>query len=187
MEPSGRDRDLTLLLQRVSGGDTAARADLFGALYPELRRIAELRMRSERDDHTLQSTALVNEFFLQMARQRDFLWRDRQHFLAVASQAMRCLLIDYARAHKAQRRGGGLKLWIDDFDMAGRDPVDVLVINDLLAKLAAEEPRMARVVEFRCFGGLSNGEIAEILEIDDRTVRRDWQVARAWLRGQLMR
>jgi len=182
--PSGED--VTLLLQKIALGDAGARSRLMGLMYPELRRIAETRMRSERADHTLQATALVNEFFLEMALQRDISWRDRKHFLAVASQAMRRFLIDYARAGQADKRGGGcVKLSLDGLDLPMGSEPDVLVINDLLDRLAAEEPRMASVVELHCFGGLSHSEVAGILGIDERTVRRDWQIAKAWLYGQM--
>jgi RNA polymerase sigma factor (TIGR02999 family) len=156
-------------------------------MYPELKRIAESRMRGERPDHTLQATALVSEFFLQLARRQDFVWQNRAHFLAVASQAMKCLLIDYARSHDAGKRGSGQPLiQIDALNLSKRDGgLDLLDFSRLLESLSEEEPRMARVVEMRCFGGLTNKEIAEVIGIDERTVKRDWQVGRAWLVVQL--
>jgi RNA polymerase sigma factor (TIGR02999 family) len=181
--------DVTLLLRRLEAGELQARGELVSAMYPELKRIAEARMRSERPDHTMQPTALVNEFFLEIARTDGINWRDRKHFLAVASQVMRRYLIDYARAHSAERRGGNaIKLRLNDLELGVEDgdgALDPLIISELLDKLAAEEPRMAEVVEMRCFGGLSHGEIAEVLGIDERTVKRDWQIARAWLYGHL--
>jgi RNA polymerase sigma factor (TIGR02999 family) len=160
---------------------------LIALIYPELRRIAEVRMRSERVDHTLQPTALVNEFFIHLARQKNIAWKGRSHFLAVASKAMRRLLVDHARAHNAEKRGGGVcKLQLDAIDMhMGDTRLDALDVDRLLERLAAEEPRMAQVLEYRCFGGLTHSEIAEALGIDERTAKRDWQVARAWLIGQL--
>jgi RNA polymerase sigma factor (TIGR02999 family) len=179
--------DVTLLLRRWGTGELDARGELFSLLYPELRRIAECRFRSERRDHTLQPTALVSEFFLRLARQSHFTWRDRAHFLAVASQVMRRLLIDYARSHNAESHWGGLvRLEFEDIRVATcRGGIDAIEFDDLLDLLAAQEPRMARVAEMRCFGGLTHSEIAEALGVDERTVKRDWQVAGAWLRGKL--
>jgi RNA polymerase sigma-70 factor, ECF subfamily len=179
--------DVTALLHRWNQGDAGAQAELLARLYPELKRVAQARMRLERADHTWQPTALVNEFFLQLAAREDLSWKSRAHFLAVASRAMRCLLIDYSRNRRSIKRGGGrLKLQIDELMLPGHDDFyDFVEVNDLLDRLAAEEPRMAQVVELRCFGGLTHGEIAETLGIDERTAKRDWQVARAWLFGQL--
>jgi len=130
----------------------------------------------------------VNEFFLEMARNQDVVWENRAHFLAVASQAMRRFLIDYARAHKANRRGGSAtKLQLDGLDLAQNDlhadqgdALDLVIVSELLDRLASEEPRMAEVVDMKCFGGLTYAEIGEVLHIDERTAKRDWQVARAW-------
>ena len=181
----GNSGEVTLLLERVAQGDLEARSSLMAAVYPELKRIAEFRIRNERQDHTLQATALVNELFLEMARSKSLNWRNRKHFLAVASQAMRRFLIDYAKAHRAERRGGGLrKLELDSLDLR-QEPYDGFVVGELLEALGAEEPRMAQVVDMHCFGGLTYDEIGEVLGIDARTAKRDWQVARAWLQGQL--
>jgi RNA polymerase sigma factor (TIGR02999 family) len=179
--------DVTILLRRIAQGDAEARSRLIDLIYPELKRLAEHRMRSERSDHTLQPSALVNEFFLEMVRWNAAKCRDRTHFLAVASQAMRRFLIDHARARNAQRRGGGMPLI--EFPGLGLQPgpIDAVVLDDLLRRLAAEEPRMAQVVDMRCFGGLTHAEIGAALGIDERTAKRDWQVARAWLRSQLVR
>ena len=146
-------------------------------------------MRTERADHTLQPTALVNEFFLQMARRGPLSFGSRSHFLAAASEAMRRLLIDYARAHRSSKRGGNsFRVQLDELALPEQSrEVDVVEIGELLEKLAAEEPRMAQVVEMRCFGGLTFREIGEALNLDERTAKRDWQVARAWLFGQLRR
>jgi RNA polymerase sigma factor (TIGR02999 family) len=155
-------------------------------MYPELKRIAEAQMRRERVDHTLQPTALVNELFLEIVQAHAARWQDRNHFLAVASQAMRRFLIDHARAHTAARRGGNsIKLRLTDLDLPVDGVFDSTGIGELLDRLAREEPRMARVVEMHCFGGLNFAEIAEVLDINERTAKRDWQVARAWLYGHL--
>lgn len=186
-DPHASPADITGILQRWSAGDQQAREELIGYMYPELKKIAKARMRSERDDHTLQATALVSEFFLQLARREDIVWQNRGHFLATAAQAMKRLLIDHARARRSAKRGSGeplLTLEFPDRDKASH-PIDILDFNRHLDRLWAEEPRMAQVVELHCFGGLTHAEIAEVIGLDARTVRRDWQVARAWLVGHL--
>jgi RNA polymerase sigma-70 factor, ECF subfamily len=179
--------EITELLRKWSSEEPAVRSELIVLLYPELRRIAEARMRSERRDHTLQPTALVNEFFLRLARQEKLRWRNREHFLAVASRAMLNLLIDYARSHNAPSNGGDVfKVQLDGLDVQGYESgIDPVLIGDLLDRLASQEPRMAKVVEMHCFGGLTFDEIALILKVDSKTAKRDWQMARAWLRGKL--
>ena len=163
------------------------RARLVTLLYPELKRIAEMHMRRERRDHTLQATALVSEFFVHAARQRNFSASNRTHFLMAASEAMRRLLVDYARAHKTEKRGGRVaRLQLDGVDAPRHDGTfEILEIDELLGSLAAEDERMARIVELKFFGGLNNTEIGDALGIHERTVKRDWQVARAWLYARL--
>lgn len=179
--------DATQLLNELNAGGEEIRSQLIEQLYPELRRIAEGRMRGERPDHTLQPTALVSEFFLQLARHGPLSFQGRAHFLAAASEAMRRFLIDYARAHRSEKRGGrSLRVQLEDFVLPSRAAdVDAVEIGDLLSRLADEEPRMARVVDMRCFGGLTFREIGDALGVDERTAKRDWQVARAWLFSQL--
>lgn len=169
--------------------DEDTRAELIEAVYPQLKQIAAGHMRRERADHTLQPTALVNEFFLVLAKQRKFTVNGRAHFLAIASRAMRRLLIDHARSHNAVRHGGAvMTVQLEPMQVPGYDPsFDMLEFDQLLNRLAAEEPRMAKVAELRCFGGLTFNEVAQVLSIDERTAKRDWQVARAWLFGQLTR
>lgn len=183
-EPSGGSHHADA---EVAAHTEAARNDLLTSLYPELKRIAEQRMRFERADHTLQPTALVSEIFVEFAKQAEFSVNDRAHFLAVASQAMRRLLIDHARSRAAEKRGGGwLRLQLDGLDIPGRaNEFDAIEIDDLLTKLAAEDPRMAKVLEMHCFGGLTFPEIGEALGVHEKTAKRDWQVAKAWLFGQL--
>lgn len=158
-------------------------------LYPELKRIAEAHMRRERRDHTLQATALVSEFFVHIARSPSFLPRTRTQFLIVASVAMRRLLVDYARARRAEKRGGELMR----VDIETADPAqaarfgDILEIDQLLSQLAVSDPRLAKIVELRFFGGLTNAEIGLALGVHERTVKRDWQIARAWLYSHLQR
>lgn len=180
--------DLPALLAEAET-NAEARDRVITLLYPELRRIAEAHMRRERRDHTLQATALVSEFFVHIARTPAFTTRTKAQFLMVASVAMRRLLVDYARSRKADKRGGQfVRVDIENADAAHAANVDELVAIDvLLSQLASTDPRMAQIVELRFFGGLTNVEIAETLGIHERTVTRDWQMARAWLYKRLRR
>ena len=165
------------------------RDHLVTLLYPELKRIAEAHMRRERRDHTLSSTALVSEFFVHIAKSPNFLPRTRTQFLIVASVAMRRLLVDYARARRAEKRGGErVRVDIENADPSEAPGfVDILEIDQLLSRLSEADARLARIVELRFFGGLTNAEIALALGVHERTVKRDWQVARAWLYSHLSR
>lgn len=177
------------LLERCVRREAGAFGNLAKSLYPELKRVAELRLRRERPDHTLQPTALVNEFYLEFARNTNATWKDRAHFLAVASRTMRRILIDYARAHNSQKRfGNAVRVQLDGLELGmDGDVMDFLEISDLLDQLENEEPRMAHVVEMKCYGGLTFREIGESLGVDERTAKRDWTVARAWLWAKLRR
>lgn len=169
--------------------DAEARGRALTLLYPELKRIAEAQMRNERRDHTLQATALVSEFFVEIARNPVITPRTRLQFLKLASVAMRRLLVDYARARHAQKRGGDLvRIDIETADVCRDAPsTDILEIDRLLEQLASEDARMAQVVELKFFGGLTSVEIADALGVTERTVKRDWQVARAWLYARMSR
>lgn len=163
------------------------RGRLFEIIYPELHQIAAYRMSRERKDHTLQPTALVNELFLRMASRDDLLWRSREHFLAIASAAMRRLLIDHARASGAAKRGGALE-WLTlhgDIPSVAPSIEQLMHLDELISQLAAQDPRAARVVELRCFGGLTFDEIATLLDINVRTAKRDWLIAIAWMHSRL--
>lgn len=179
--------DVTVLLRQWAAGDGESREKVIAALYPELRKIARSRMRSERQDHTLQATALVSEFFVDLARNENIAWNNRAHFLASASQIMRRLLVDYSRWHNAGKRGNGcLKVTLEGLAFPGYPGgLDMIDLDRHLTLLARDDDRMARVVEMRCFGGFTHREIGETLGVDERTVTRDWQVARAWLAGRL--
>lgn len=180
--------DSEMDMERRGAPDQEAGADLAGALYPELKRLAAGHMRHERPDHTLQATALVNELYLQLLRRPGATWTSRSHFLQAASQAMHRLLVDHARARKSQKRGGDwFRLSLEDTSepQHGRKSIEVLELDELLSRLSQLEPRMAKVVELRFFGGLTFVEVAEALGIDERTAKRDWALARVWLRGQL--
>ncbi|MBK8100994.1 MAG: sigma-70 family RNA polymerase sigma factor [Planctomycetes bacterium] len=176
---------ITVWLQRLRNGDAAAADQLLPMLYEELRDLAAHLMRGDRPGHTLQPTALVHEAWLKLERAlgngADV--RDRQHFLAVATKAMRQVLINHARDRRSQKRGGGAaRLPLDDcLDAVEAAVGDVVEIDDLLARLAVEHPRPAQVVEMRVFGGLLVEEVAAALQLAESTVKADWRFARAWL------
>jgi RNA polymerase sigma-70 factor (ECF subfamily) len=174
------------LLNATRRGDAAAYDRLLPLLYAELRAIAGKHMRGERPDHTLQPTALVHEAFLRLVGGSPAHFEDRTHFLRAASQAMRRVLVDHARARSAAKRSGDLRVTLDEA-IAGHDDriVDLLVLDDALTRLAAAEPRWARVVELRVFGGLEVPEVASALGISPATAKRDWQFAKGWLAREL--
>lgn len=178
---------VTQLLMEWTGGNRAALDRLMPLVYDELRRLAGGYLGRERRDHTLQPTALVNEAFLRLVDQRRIQWQGRAHFLALAATLMRQLLISHARKHQAAKRGsGGPRLTLLESDLAveARD-VDFLDLDRALSGLAALDPRQARVVELRYFGGLTVEETAAVLEVSPATVKLDWTFARAWLLREL--
>jgi RNA polymerase sigma-70 factor (ECF subfamily) len=175
--------DVSRLLSQMTAGDELAQAELMPLVYDELRRLARSYMRWERTDHTLQPTALVNEAYLRLAGGSPVSWKDRAHFFAVAAQLMRRILVDHARARRAGKRvGDGQRISLDAAAaFPAQKGIDPLALNEALDRLEKRDPRQARIVEMRFFGGLSEDEIAQHLGISARTVRRDWGVARAWL------
>ncbi len=177
---------VTLLLKAMHDGDSGAAERLLPLVYAELHRLAKGYMRRERDGHTLQPTALINEAFLRLAP-NPMDWQSRQHFIAVAATVMRRVLVDYARGRNAEMRGGGLQqVELEEAQAAGGErSIDVLALDEALARLAAREPRQARVVELRYFAGLGVEEIAALTGMAPRTVKRDWALARLWLFEQL--
>ncbi len=179
--------DVTLLLQQVRIGDKQAEADLMRLVYPELRRIAGRYLRREGMQHSLQPTALVNEAYLALAGQFVRGWQNRSHFFAVAAQLMRRILVDHARNRKAEKREGNRQKVELTEGLAFSDlQLDrVLAIDMALDRLAKFAPRGSQVVVLRFFGGLTEVEIAEVLQVHPRTVKRDWNVAKAWLYGEL--
>ena len=175
--------DLTLLLNRMQNGDRAAGEEAASRIYGELHRIASREMSRERPGHTLQTTALVNEAYLRLAAGGSLEIQSRGHFWAVASQQMRHILVDYARSAGAQRRGGGaLQIDLDEVQAGteGRS-LDLLLLDESLSELERIEPRAAKVVELRYFGGYTDKEVVEVLGVSLATVRRDWEYARSWL------
>jgi RNA polymerase sigma factor (TIGR02999 family) len=181
------ERDITELIADVRHGSEGAADDLFRRVYQELRRLAGSYMRRERPDHTLQPTALVHEAYMRLIDQRNLPGESRAHFFGVAASVMRRILIDHARAHRADKRGGrDIKVAIDNSAaMAVEHPESLLEVDRALERLAALDARQARVVELRFFAGLSVEEIAGVLGVGTRTVDRDWRIARGWLRRQL--
>ena len=161
--------------------------EFFPVVYEELRRIAHRELRHERTDHTLGTTALVHEAYLKLARLDRIRWQSRAHFLAVAAQAMRRVLVDYAVARRAQKRGGGhAPESLDDaVAMAEARGDELLALDDALRQLQALDERHARIVECRFFGGMSIEETAEALGVSPATVKREWTLARAWLNREL--
>ncbi len=174
------------LLGDARYGDPAALEQLLPIIYAELHAIADRHMRRERPGHTLQPTALVHEIYLRLIGTTALSATSRVHFLRAASRAMRQVLVDHARARNAQKRGGALQVTLEE-TIVGRDtPVlDMIALDDALARLAAAEPRWAQVVELKFFGGLDVPDIAAALAVSVATVKRDWQFARAWLAREL--
>lgn len=175
--------EVTRLLAQCTEGDEAALDRLIPLVYDDLRGIAHRRLRSERADHTLNTTAVVHEAYVRLVNQATATWRDRAHFFAVAAGVIRRLLIDYARARNAEKRGGGgVHVQLRD-DLAGEDPtvVEVLAIDEALSRLARHDPRLEKIVECRFFGGMTMPDTAEALGISQRTAERDWTRAKAYL------
>lgn len=179
---------ITQLLHRWRAGDTAAFDDVIQYVYKDLRRRANAYLKRERQDHTLQATGLVHEAFIKLVDKREIEWQDRDHFMAVAAQAMRRILVDHARGRNREKRGGKF----DDIPLeeaaprpAGQRSIDLIALDEALGRLADFDERQAKIVELKYFGGMTLEETASILNISEVTVKRDWQIARAWLRNQL--
>ena len=174
------------LLADWANRDPAAREQLVPIVYEELRRLAHHYMRGERSDHTLQTTALVNELYLRLTRMDAVRWRDRVHFFAMAATLMRRVLVDYARQRGRDKRGAGVMVTSLDENAAAPQPaVDIVALDEALERLAAVDPQQGRVIELRFFAGLSVEETAEALGISPATVKRDWATAKLWLYNQL--
>jgi RNA polymerase sigma-70 factor, ECF subfamily len=179
--------EVTLLLREMAKGNPDAAPQLFPIIYSELRRRAANYMRRERKDHTLQPTALVHEAYLKLVKQHQVNWQSRDHFFAVAAQVMRRILIDQARSRLRSKRGGDQrKVSVDDVALAShQDSIELLALNEALLRLEKLDPRQAKVVELRYFGGLNIEATARVLGISAKTVKRDWTHAKAWLYGEL--
>lgn len=179
--------EITLLLKRVRGGDREAQAELLPLVYEHLHGIAERQFQSERNGHTLQPTALISELYLRIIRDGEIDWQSRAHFYAVAASTIRRILVDYARVANAQRRPRPSgRVQFEDVVIYSNDRAEeILVVDEALRKLSEWDDRQAKVVELRFFGGLSFEETAEALGVSNRTVMRDWTMARAWLAASL--
>ncbi len=185
MTPSSSN--VTQMLHDWSDGDREVLDKLIPIIYAELRRQAARYLRRERPGHTLQTTALIHEAYIRLIDQKNVRWQNRAHFFAIAAQLMRRILVDHARSRQAAKRGGSdIKLPLEEAMIAseGRE-VDLVALDEALKRLAAIDPQQSRVVELRFFSGLNVEETAEVLEVSPRTVKRDWNVAKAWLRREI--
>ncbi len=178
--------EVTQLLQAMQHGDEQAAERLLPLVYKELHRLASSYMRRERPEHTLQPTALIHEAYLRLAHE-DVDWKNREHFIGVAAHVMRRVLVDYAKARNADKRGGGVQRveLVDGLAISIERIDEVLILDEALERLALENARQAQVVELRYFGGLSIEQIGDVLHIAPRSVKRDWSLARLWLFNEL--
>lgn len=185
--PAPTTQQVTELLQAWRQGDEAALDRLLPVVHRELRRLARRYMFRERSGHTLQATALVNEAYLRLVNARQVDWKNRAHFFALSAQVMRRILVDSARAHNDQKRGGGNpRVTLDEDFMGAQEKChDLVALDDALKALAAVDPRKDRVVELRFFAGLSVEETAEVLKVSRNTVLRDWRLAKMWLKREM--
>ena len=179
--------DVTLLLGQLSQGKEEASEKLIPLVYSELRKLAGAYMRREPSDHTLQPTALVHEAYLKLVEQRSVNWQSRSHFFGIAAQLMRRILVDHARGHMRDKRGGGaIPVPLDEaLVFAPEQSSELVKLDESLERLAKLDPRQSKIVELRFFGGLTVEQTAEVLGISPKTVKRDWAVAKAWLHGDL--
>jgi RNA polymerase sigma factor (TIGR02999 family) len=182
---AAKNNELTELLSQLSADNIEAQQAVFALVYKDLQLLARRFLRSERRDHTLQATALVHEAYLRISQQSRLKLENRIHFFAVASRAMRRVLVDHARGLRAVKRAG-IKVSLDSAALSTPEQsADLLALDRALRRLETWDPRQAQVVEMRFFGGLSTKEVAAVLNVSQRTVKRDWNLARAWLYGEL--
>ena len=179
--------EVTGLLSQLAQGNREAESKLISVVYAELRRMAQRYMRKEREDHTLQTTALVHEAYLKLVDQHSVNWESRSHFFGIASNVMRRVLVDHARGHISEKRGSGQEeLPLDEALVFSPERSGALLeLDSALSRLAAVDERQAKIVEMRFFTGLTVEEVAEILQISPKTVKRDWSMAKAWLHREL--
>lgn len=187
MKKSPARHQITELLAEWREGNQSALDELYPLVYDELHRLARRYMSRERKDHTLQTTALINEAYVRLIDQKNVNWANRSHFFAISAQIMRRILIDHARRHAYAKRGGGAQqVSLEEVAAVAPDQGRELVrLDEALKSLAERDPRRSQVVELRYFGGLNNEEIAGVLHVSENTVTRDWNMARAWLYQQL--
>jgi RNA polymerase sigma factor (TIGR02999 family) len=182
-----RSTSVTALLDAWSKGDEAARNQLIPLVYDDLRRVAARHLSRERGDHTLQATALVHETYLKLVEQNRVRWQNRAHFFGVAATLMRRILVDHARSHDAKKKGGGLQRVCLEVDLAASRSrgVEMIELDDALKQLSTLDPTLCRIVELRFFGGRSIEETAKLEHISPATVKRKWDVAKAWLHNRI--
>jgi RNA polymerase sigma factor (TIGR02999 family) len=182
-------QEVTRLLARWSSGDHDALEELTPLVYDELRRLARSYLRNERSDHTLESTALVHEAYMRLMDQQQVQWQNRNHFFALAASLIRRILVDHARARVAAKRGGpNVKLSLDEAMVAAEEKdLDLMALNDALQALSETDEQQAKIVELRYFAGLTIEETADVIGISPATVKRDWLVAKAFLRREMLR
>ena len=183
-------RTVTAVRQEFPVGSSAIGSELIAVVYNELRRIAAKYLRDERPDHTLQPTALVHEAYLRLAGPNSPQWQNRAHFFGIAARVMRQILVEYARAHGAAKRGGPgvYKITLDDaLELPNQSDVDVVALDEALTRLSELDSQQSRIVELRFFGGLTIEDTSEVLGISPATVKRDWTSARAWLHREIVR
>ncbi len=180
--------DVTILLNRVGSGDPSAPEELLPLVYAELRKLAQGYLKNEREEHTLQATALVHEAYIRLVDWENVTWQNRAHFFSVAANVMRKILVDHARAKRAEKRGFGQTLALDEaISFSSQREVDLVRLDDALGMLSKMDPVQERIVELRFFGGLTIEETAHALNISPSTVKREWTVAKAWLYREINR
>ena len=181
--------NVTSLLVQLTDGDRDVLNELLPLVYDELRKLAAKYLRREREGHTLQPTALVHEAYLRLIDQTQVRWQNRAHFFGVAAQMMCRILVDHARTHNAEKRGGEFQLLSldENIDVSATPAADLVALDDALNRLAAIDEQKSRIVELRFFGGLSVEETAEVLGVSAPTIKRQWRMAKAWLYGQVQR
>ena len=183
-----RTEEITILLNAASAGESGAPDRLLELVYDDLRRLAGAYLQNERSDHTLQATALVHEAYIRLVDWETVTWENRAQFFAVAARVMRHILVDHARGKRAQKRDFGHKLALDDaVSFADTKEFDLLALEEALLDLERLDPRQAKIVELRFFGGMSIEETAHVLQISETTVKREWSVAKAWFQRALTR
>jgi len=183
-----RTEEITVLLNAASAGETGAPDRLLELVYDDLRRLAGAYLQNERSDHTLQATALVHEAYIRLVDWETVTWENRAQFFAIAARVMRHILVDHARGKRAQKRDFGHKLALDDaVSFADTKEFDLLALEEALLDLERLDPRQAKIVELRFFGGMSIEETAHVLQISETTVKREWSVAKAWFQRALTR
>jgi len=180
-------QDVTRLLREISAGDPEAPAKLMPLVYDELRRQARNYLQRDRPDHTLQPTALVHEAYLRLVQEKEVRWKDRSHFFGIAARLMRQILVNYAKAHNSAKRGAGApELSLDEANILPREQsAELIALDEALQNFEQHYPRQSRVVELKFFGGMETKVIAEVLQVSEKTVMRDWTFAKLWLFREL--